>query len=168
MARWPLLGELNGATFDPPTLGHYFGRRFPTPALHLDLCHVCRRLGWRAGSRSRGRAGLRPALAPAGVDGLDAIFLWRYWKAHQDVAALRLLAEYNLYDSIQLRTRGPRYNRGIEKLGLADEPALPVWERGDVLYDVTRYLLTLGPEGNVETALDRARQWALGGATGLG
>lgn len=165
MARWPLWVSFNGAAFDAPVLAHYFGRRFPAPTLHLDLCHVCRRMGWRGGLKKiEDSLGFGRPSHLRGVDGLDAIFLWRYWQHHKDVAALRLLAEYNLYDSVQLKTLAARvYNRGIEKLGL-DEPAMPVWERGDVLYDVTRYLLTLGPEGNVETALDRARRWALGAA----
>ncbi|HEY3448991.1 MAG TPA: ribonuclease H-like domain-containing protein [Myxococcales bacterium] len=164
MARWPLWVSFNGSNFDAPVLAHYFGRRFPKPAMHLDLCHVGRRMGWRGGLKKiEDSLGFGRPSHLKGVDGLDAIFLWRYWHATKDVAALRLLAEYNLYDSIQLRTLAARvYNRGIEKLGL-DEPILPVYERGDVLYDITRYLLTLGPEGNVETALDRARRWAQGG-----
>lgn len=165
MARWPVWLTFNGANFDAPVLAHYFGRRFPKPALHLDLCHIGRRMGWRGGLKKIEDAlGFGRPRHLRGVDGLDAVFLWRYWLAQKDVAALRLLVEYNLYDTIQLRTLGAHaYNRGIEKLGLPED-RMPVFDRGDVLYDVTRYLLTLGPEGDLEMALDRARRWALGGA----
>ncbi|MBI5547244.1 MAG: ribonuclease H-like domain-containing protein [Deltaproteobacteria bacterium] len=164
MGRWPLWVTFNGAAFDVPVLARYFGT-LPTPALHLDLCHVCRRMGWRGGLKKiEDLLGFGRPRHLRGVDGLDAVFLWRYWHAEKDIAALRLLVEYNLYDSIQLRTLAARaYNRGIEMLQV-DAPSMPVFERGDMLYDVTRHLLTLGPEGNEEMALDRARRFALGGA----
>ena len=163
MGRWPLWVSFNGATFDVPVLSRFL--EMPEPALHLDLRHVCRRLGWRGGLKHlEDTLGFGRPQHLRGVDGLDAVFLWRFWHSSKDVAALRLLVEYNLYDSIQLRTLAARaYNRGVEALGLDAQP-MPVFERGDVLYDVTRYLLTLGPEGNDEMALDRARRWAMGGA----
>jgi hypothetical protein len=168
MRRWPLWVSFNGTVFDAPVLKRFLDE-MPAPAVHLDLCHLCRRLGWRGGLKKlEDKLGFGRPQHLRGVDGLDAVFLWRYWKHFKDIAALRLLVEYNVYDSIQLRTLAARaYNHGIERLGL-DEPPMAVFERGDVLYDVTRYLLSLGPEGNdemaLEQALDRARHWAQGGA----
>jgi hypothetical protein len=95
-----------------------------------------------------------------GVAGMDAVLLWRAWQQTQDLAPLRFLVEYNLYDSIQLRTLAERaYNRGVEKLGF-ERLAVPVFERGDVLYDVSRYLLSLGPGGGEEGLLARLREQA--------
>ncbi len=161
LERWPLWVTFNGSAFDVPVLQGYFGGEFPTPALHLDLCHVSRRLGWGGGLKKiEEKLGFgRPGYLK-GVRGLDAIFLWRYWKATRDVGALRVLVEYNLFDAIQLRTLAARaYNQGVEKSGL-DEPPMRVFERGDVVYDVTRYLLSLAPDGTAEDALARARQAA--------
>ena len=162
LARWPLWVTFNGASFDVPVLSDYFGRAMPQPALHLDLCHVCRRLGWKGGlKRIEDTLGFGRPAHLRGVDGLDAIFLWRYWLGTKDLAALRLLVEYNLYDSIQLKTLAQRaYNRGVEKSGL-DAPGFDrIFERGDVLYDVTRFLLELGPAGAEGDALERARRAA--------
>lgn len=162
LERWPLWVTFNGSSYDVPVLARHFGR-LPTPALHLDLRHVCRRMGWTGGLKKvEDELGFGRPRHLRGVDGLDAVYLWRYWLAHRDHAALRLLVEYNLYDTIQLRTLAERaYNRGAEGVGLGD-PTIPVFERGDVLYDVTRYLLTLGPEGSEAEALERARRLALG------
>ena len=160
LARWPLWATFNGAAYDLPVLAAHFGG-LPAPALHLDLCPVCRRLGWRGGlKRIEDRLGFGRPLHLRGVDGLDAIFLWRAWQETRDPAALRLLVEYNLYDTIQLRTLAERaYNAGVEIIGMG-EPIRPVFERGDVLYDVTRYLLALGPAGGERDALERARRAA--------
>jgi hypothetical protein len=60
-----------------------------------------------------------------------------------DRQALRLFAEYNLYDAVNLRTlMAMAYNR------LAAETAIPCAEvpvswRGDVLYDISKILLGL-------------------------
>jgi hypothetical protein len=69
----------------------------------------------------------------------------RLWRAHQggDRDALRLLADYNLHDAVNLRTlMDLGYNRMIERLRLPAAP-VPVSERGDYRYDMTKLLLTL-------------------------
>jgi uncharacterized protein YprB with RNaseH-like and TPR domain len=135
-ARWKLLATFNGLAFDVPVLR----RRFPgwTPPLaHVDLCHLWRRLGHAGGLKALEQAeGLHRPPHLAGLGGLDAI---RLWQAHLDGddAALRLLAEYNLYDAVHLRTLMDRgYNRMLERLRL---PAAPVRvaEPGDFRYDLT-------------------------------
>lgn len=158
LARWPLWVTFNGSAFDVPVLARYFGT-MPTPALHLDLRHVCRRMGWSGGlKRVEDALGFGRPAHLRGIDGLDAVYLWKHWGATRDVAALRLLVEYNLYDTIQLRALADRaYNQGVEQAGLG-APPMPVFERGEVLHDVTRYLLALGPGGAERDVLDRARQ----------
>jgi uncharacterized protein YprB with RNaseH-like and TPR domain len=158
LARWPLWVTFNGAAYDVPILAAHLGG-LPKPALHLDLCHVCRRIGWRGGlKRVEDRLGVGRPSHLRGVDGMDAVLLWRAWLATRDPTALRLLVEYNLYDSIQLRTVAERaYNHGAERAGLGAPMIQPVFEKGDVLYDVTRYLLALAPPGGEHDALGRAR-----------
>lgn len=157
MARFPLWVSFNGTVFDVPVLKAYFGE-FPEPAAHVDLRFFCRRFGLRGGlKRLEDELGFGRPPHLRGVGGLEAVLLWREFQATGDVAALRLLVEYNLYDSIQLKTLAARaFNRALEVLGI-DEPPMAVFERGDVLYDVTRTLLALGPEGRELELLARLR-----------
>jgi uncharacterized protein YprB with RNaseH-like and TPR domain len=77
-----------------------------------------------------------------GLDGRDAVRLWRAHRAG-DAGALRLLAEYNLHDAVNLRTlMDLGYNRMIERLRLPAPPVV-VSERGDYRYDMTKALLAL-------------------------
>jgi hypothetical protein len=139
---WKLLVTFNGLSFDVPVLR----RAFPgwrAPRAHVDLCRLWRRLGHAGGLKLlEAETGVGRPAHLRGLDGRDAIRLWR---AHEegDREALRLLAEYNLHDAVNLRTlMDLGYNRMIERLRL---PAAPVRvsERGDVRYDMTRLLLAL-------------------------
>lgn len=157
MARFDFWVSFNGTVYDVPVLKAHFGA-FPEPAVHLDLRFFCRRFGLRGGLKSLEQElgfGRPPHLC--GVGGLEAVLLWREFQRTADLTALRLLVEYNLYDSIQLKTLAARaFNRALETLGV-DEAPMRVFERGDVLYDVTRTLLALGPEGRERDLLARLR-----------
>jgi uncharacterized protein YprB with RNaseH-like and TPR domain len=140
--RWKLLVTFNGLSFDVPVLRRAF-RGWRPPRAHVDLRHLWARLGHEGGLKlleaSTG-VGRPPHLV--GLSGCDAVRLWR---AHQDgdAAALRLFADYNLHDAVNLRTlMDLAYNRMIERLRLPAAP-VPVRERGDVAYDVTKLLLAL-------------------------
>jgi uncharacterized protein YprB with RNaseH-like and TPR domain len=149
---WSLLVTFNGSSFDVPILR----RAFPTwtpPRGHIDLRHVLARLGHHGGLKriERELAPLNLARPPrlAGLDGWDACGLFRRGR-EGDRQALRLFAEYNLYDVVNLRTLMPyAYNALVEAEAaltpaLRDHaPALPVPGRGDVLYDISKILLAL-------------------------
>lgn len=154
MAARRLWVTFNGSTFDVPVLRNYFGAgRFPVPDAHIDLRFVTRRLGLGGGLKEiEGKIGAERPQHMKGVNGYDAVLLWRAYTRRGDVEALRFLVEYNLYDSFQLRTlMDVAYNRGADDLN-QDVPRLPVFERGEVLYDVSRILLELGPtERDLET-----------------
>jgi uncharacterized protein YprB with RNaseH-like and TPR domain len=139
---WKLLVTFNGLAFDVPALR----RAFPgwrAPRAHVDLCHLWRRLGHRGGLKLlETETGVGRPAHLAGLGGRDAVRLWR---AHLggDPGALRLFADYNLHDAVNLRTlMGLGYNRMIERLRLP-APPVAVSERGDVRYDVTKLLLAL-------------------------
>jgi uncharacterized protein YprB with RNaseH-like and TPR domain len=140
--RWKLLVTFNGLAFDVPTLRRAFPGWRP-PRAHVDLCHLWRRLGHAGGLKLLERetgVGRPPHLD--GLGGLDAVRLWR---AHEqgDREALRLLAEYNLHDAINLRPlMDLGYNRIVERLRLPADP-VSVAERGDFRYDLTKLLLAL-------------------------
>ena len=146
LARSAIVVTFNGSSFDLPVLRRAFPD-LPLPPVHVDLLHLWRRLGARGGLKALERKmGLPRPGTVEGMDGFEAVRLWKRWELERDGAALRRLVEYNLYDCIQLRPLlDLARNRMVEAEALP-LPARPVYERGDVLYDVSRLLLAL-PEG---------------------
>jgi uncharacterized protein len=147
----------NGSVFDVPVLQRHFGA-LALPDLHLDLRFLCRRVRLKGGLKDiEDSLGLGRPPHLRGVRGMDAILLWRAYQRTGDVQALRFLAEYNLYDSINLRAVLDRaYNRAAEHLAFDDR--VPEFDRGDVLYDVSKLLLGLAPTPRDLRVLDRIRQ----------
>jgi uncharacterized protein YprB with RNaseH-like and TPR domain len=139
---WKLLVTFNGLSFDVPVLRSAFPGWRP-PRAHVDLRHLWGRLGHEGGLKLlETRTGVGRPAHLAGLDGRDAVRLWRAHEAG-DADALRLFAEYNLHDAVNLRTlMDLGYNRMIERLRLPARP-VAVSERGDVRYDVTKLLLAL-------------------------
>jgi uncharacterized protein YprB with RNaseH-like and TPR domain len=149
---WSMLVTFNGSSFDVPILRRAFPDWQP-PGCHVDLRHVLSRLGHNGGLKAieRRLAGLhltRPAHL-AGLSGWDTGWLYRRGR-DGDREAMRRFAEYNLYDTVNLRTlMAWAYNEMVEAES-AEAPALEaaarkvrVPGRGDVLYDVTKILLAL-------------------------
>lgn len=148
----------NGSCFDVPVLQTYFGKVFPAPAVHVDLRFFGRKIGLKGGLKEiEDSVGLGRPPHMKGVNGWDAVILWRAYQRSGDVAALRFLVEYNLYDAFQLRSlMDYAWNKAIDELGM-DEPRRRVFERGDVLYDVNKLLLELSPTSVDLATLERMR-----------
>ncbi|WP_373049125.1 ribonuclease H-like domain-containing protein [Vulgatibacter sp.] len=142
-AGYGIVVTFNGASFDLPVLGRAFPQ-LVRPPIHVDLRFVYQRLGERGGLKAlEKRMGLTRPGEVEGVDGWEAVRLWRRWTATRDANALCRLVEYNLYDAIQLRPLLElAYNRMVDESGL-ELPRCEVWQRGEVLYDVSRILLDL-------------------------
>jgi uncharacterized protein YprB with RNaseH-like and TPR domain len=155
LARRRVWVTFNGAAFDVPVLRHAFPG-LHRPMLHLDLKPLCRRIGLGGGLKSaEDRLGIARPPHLRGRSGMDAVVLWRAYQSTGDVEALRFLVEYNLYDAFQLRAVADHaFNRAAERLHWQDR--MEPWDRGVVLYDLSRMLLALEP-----TAADRARADAL-------
>jgi uncharacterized protein YprB with RNaseH-like and TPR domain len=151
-SQWSLLVTFNGLSFDVPILRRAFPDWTP-PACHVDLRHVLARLGHRGGlKRIENQIQALNLGRPSHlrrIDGWDACNLFRRGR-DGDLAALRLFAEYNLYDVINLRTLMPYAYNALAAVEIARAPvlrrhvpAVPVPGRGDVLYDVSKILLGL-------------------------
>jgi uncharacterized protein len=141
LAASPLWVTFNGGAYDLPALGRHF-ERFPVAPVHVDLRFLIRRARLEGGLKAVERElGLGRPPHLEGVRGLDAIRLWREWTHHQELGALRLLVEYNLYDAINLRSvlEWTAW-RLAEQYAWAVQRG-PIFQRGDVLYDVSRLVL---------------------------
>lgn len=154
----PIWVTFNGSCFDVPVLRDHFPE-LGRPAAHIDLRFVCRRIGMNGGLKSIEDSlnlGRPPHLR--GVNGWDAVLLWRAYQRGGDIEALRFLVEYNLYDAFNLRTlMDVAYNRCTDELA-CDVARVPVFDRGDILYDVSKALLELGPTAQDLEVLERVRR----------
>jgi uncharacterized protein YprB with RNaseH-like and TPR domain len=97
-----------GGGFDLPMLQ----RRFPVLTnvfanrLHIDLCPLLRRLGYRGGLKSIERQlNINRVPETEGLSGLDAVRLWSIYERNGRGAdeALRLLMAYNREDVVNMK-----------------------------------------------------------------
>lgn len=93
----PLIVTFNGAQFDLPVIKRQF-RYNLFNHIHIDLRFPLRRLGYAGGLKKIEQAfGIERSERTKGLDGWDAVRLWReYEHGHDD--ALDLLLEYNRED----------------------------------------------------------------------
>lgn len=140
----PIWVTFNGAVFDVPALRTAFDGSFPEPLVHVDLRFLIRHAKLKGGLKGVEESlGLHRPPHLRGVKGFDAIRLWREWNATGSRDALRILVEYNLYDAINLRSVLEWTAWRVAELNAWDVERRPIFERGDVLYDVSRILLAL-------------------------
>jgi uncharacterized protein YprB with RNaseH-like and TPR domain len=143
LARSSIWITFNGSVFDVPTLARAL-EGFPRPVMHLDLRFLVRHAKLKGGLKGVEEAiGLPRPPHLKGLKGLDAIRLWREWNDRRDKKALRILVEYNLYDAINLRSVLEWTLWRMAELHAWEVERAPIFERGDVLYDVSRLLLDL-------------------------
>lgn len=145
LARSSIWVTFNGSVFDVPVLEGAFDEiEFPKPVVHLDLRFLIRHAKLKGGLKGVEDAiGLGRPTHLKGVRGLDAIRLWREWTFNKELGALRLLVEYNLYDAINLRSVLEWTLWRVAELNTWQVEKTPIFERGDVLYDLSRLLLSI-------------------------
>jgi uncharacterized protein YprB with RNaseH-like and TPR domain len=107
LANYKLLVTFNGASFDLPVLKRYFQLPFNQP--HVDLRHVCAKLGFVGGLKSIEREmHVKRPDSIKHVTGEDAAELWRCWHATGDKDFLDMLITYNEEDCVNLKTIADR------------------------------------------------------------
>lgn len=101
ISKYSAIVTFFGAAFDVPMLQ----KSFPTITLdqiHIDLCPVMRRVGYRGGLKSIERQfGIERSEQTTGLTGRDAVRLWRRYVRGDD-GALEVLLQYNKEDVVNL------------------------------------------------------------------
>lgn len=92
-----LLVTFFGTGFDLPFLRKSFpGLRLPQ--IHVDLCYMLRRLGYRGGLKSiESQMGISRSSSTSGLGGWDAVRLWQEYQ-HGRARSLETLLAYNAED----------------------------------------------------------------------
>lgn len=143
LAKSRIWVTFNGSVFDVPVLEQSF-EAFPTPVVHLDLRFLIRHAKLKGGLKGVEDAiGIGRPTHLKGLRGLDAIRLWREFTFNKELGALRLLVEYNLYDAINLRSVLEWTLWRMAELNSWNVERQKVFERGDVLYDLSKLILSL-------------------------
>lgn len=144
LAKSPIWVTFNGRAFDVPVVRALFPDLEP-PRVHLDLRFLARTARLKGGLKAiEDRLGWSRPPHLKGVHGLDAMRLWNESAFNRRGDALRLLVEYNLYDAISLKGLLEWCLVEVGRLwGHPEGPVRGIFERGDVLYDVSRLVLSV-------------------------
>ncbi len=98
-SRYRLFITFNGSSFDIPIIERYFGGVLPPDAVHVDLRHVCAKLGLRGGLKTIERVlGISRDEDIKGMCGEEAALLWHEYLLTGDEEMVELLLVYNEAD----------------------------------------------------------------------
>src|SRR5271170_3584157 len=101
LRRFPILVTFNGRRFDVPFLEACFPA-FVAPPVHIDLRFVFYRLGLAGGlKRIEEHLGIGDRTGVEGIRGLDAVRLWKEYRAGNP-ESLERLVRYNRADTVNL------------------------------------------------------------------
>ncbi|WP_022852677.1 ribonuclease H-like domain-containing protein [Thermodesulfatator atlanticus] len=127
LASAELVVTFGGSFFDYPFLRSHYPW-LPLPKVHLDLCPLFKRLGLKGGLKAIERQlGIRRPDEVDGLDGLEAVRLWRRFRRRGDTRALEALINYNREDVMNLVLLAEILYEGLSFLTLTREiPALTV------------------------------------------
>ncbi len=134
LERYKIIVTFNGSSFDLPVIERYFQGIVPEIP-HIDLMHVCSRIGLKGGLKSiEKELGIKRLPELKHVTGEDAAELWRAFRATGDEYYLDLLIKYNEEDIVNLK---PIAEHAVMELwkrtrGMQDQE--PVQHKPDVAY----------------------------------
>ena len=99
-----MIVSFNGSCFDVPVLAYSFpGLDLSMP--HFDLRFGCRKIGLSGGLKNiECQIGLSRPDDMKDVDGFEAVRLWKQWTRAHDRRSLELLRDYNVTDTVNLKT----------------------------------------------------------------
>lgn len=97
-----ILVTFNGSCFDVPVLKNSFPEvDWDIP--QYDLRFASRKVGYRGGLKHLEiEMGITRSEDIEGVDGAEAVHLWKMWERHGDRDSLDILTEYNRADTVNL------------------------------------------------------------------
>jgi uncharacterized protein YprB with RNaseH-like and TPR domain len=102
LAEFDIIVTFNGKQFDLPFIEHHFSCNFDF--VHLDLRYMLKELGLQGGLKNIERElGIARHSDVQGIDGFEAVHLWRRYK-RGDQEALQKLLKYNEEDIVNLKT----------------------------------------------------------------
>ncbi len=103
LERAGMVVTYNGKRFDIPVLKSNFPD-WQIPPLHIDLCPLLRRLGYKGGLKGvEAQLGIERSPQTQGLNGWDAVRLWWMWRDYGDENSLELLLQYNREDVVNLK-----------------------------------------------------------------
>lgn len=101
LGKYKMLVTFFGRAFDMPFIEREFGITVDVP--HLDLCFAGKKAGLKGGLKKvEQEVGIEREEDICGLDGYDAVRLWREYK-QGDGIALDMLIEYNMADTVNLK-----------------------------------------------------------------
>ncbi|HLO99366.1 MAG TPA: ribonuclease H-like domain-containing protein, partial [Fimbriimonas sp.] len=104
MSHFGMIVTFFGLSFDVPMIL----KRFPRMVMdqvHFDLCPTLRDVGYKGGLKKIEKdLGIARGEDTDGLNGRDAIYLWRRYDRNGDDAALATLIAYNREDVVNLKT----------------------------------------------------------------
>jgi len=102
ISNYSMVVTFFGSGFDIPVLQ----KRFPgiqLDQIHLDLCPALKRVGVRGGLKKiEKHLGINRSPETEGLNGYDAILLWRQFERNRNESALERLMAYNREDVVNL------------------------------------------------------------------
>jgi hypothetical protein len=97
-----MIVTFNGGSFDLPVIERFFGLQIHKP--HVDLRHVCSRLGLSGGLKAiEKQLSISRDASVEGISGSDAVYLWEQFKSTKDTDFLNRLIKYNEEDIVNLK-----------------------------------------------------------------
>lgn len=126
ISQYQMIVTFFGAGFDIPMIQKRY-KGLLLEQLHIDLCPTLKRLGYRGGLKKIERQlGIARGEDTDGLNGLDAIRLWRRYKTLRDDNALEQLVAYNREDVVNMVHLAEVAYEGLSKqtLELALQPEL--------------------------------------------
>ncbi|PMP67467.1 MAG: hypothetical protein C0190_03240 [Thermodesulfobacterium geofontis] len=115
----PIWITFGGENFDLP----FIKKTFPhlkTPLIHIDLFFLTKEVGLRGGLKKIEKV-LGIARKTEGLNGYDAVKLWKKWVEERDKNALRKLIIYNKEDVVNMKKIMDYIIKFLNKEGVRDE-----------------------------------------------